>query len=173
ESSIDNVRIIGSVNLGDNVRVEDGTSIRGDEGVPISIGDNARIGKNNTFHSLNKKVIEIGKDFKLGSDAVIHGPLDMGDNVEVGNRAIVFKSKIGNNVVIGNNAVVTGVRLLDGAVIPPGTIVGSQKDAEKFNDAVRKDSPKEPASLFGFIFAAFIPAGLGLVGSVALRDRHQ
>ncbi|HEY9206513.1 MAG TPA: DapH/DapD/GlmU-related protein, partial [Candidatus Methanoperedens sp.] len=46
ESSIDNVRIIGSVNLGDNVRVEDGTSIRGDEGVPISIGDNARIGKN-------------------------------------------------------------------------------------------------------------------------------
>ncbi len=172
-AAIDNARVIGYVNLGDNVRVGDGTSIRGDEGVPISIGDNAQIGKNNTFHSLNKKMVVIGKDFKLGSDAVIHGPLNIGNNVRVGNRAVVFKAKIGNNVIIGDNAVVTVVRLLDGAVIPPDTIVASQRDAEKFNDAVRRDNPTKPSSLFGFIVVALIPAGLGLVGSVALRDRHK
>lgn len=154
-TGIDKARIIGNVNLGENAKVEDGTAIRGDEGVPISIGDSAQIGKNNTFHSLNNKVIEIGKDFKLGSDTVIHGPLSMGNNVKVGNRAVVFKSKIGNNVLIGDNAIVTGVRLLDGVIIPPNTIVDTQQIANSFNNKVKKDTKTEPAWIFSFLGGLF------------------
>lgn len=173
-ASIGNARVIGNVKLGDNARIDDRTSIRGDEGVPIIIGDNAQIGKDNTFHSLNKKMVVIGNDFKLGSDAVIHGPVDIGNNVRVGNRAVVFKSNIGNNVIIGDNAVVTGVKLLDGAVIPPDTIVGSQADANKFNDPVRReDQASGSTPLIAIIVAALIPSVLGLAGSVVLKNKHQ
>ncbi|MDD5616062.1 MAG: DapH/DapD/GlmU-related protein [Candidatus Methanoperedens sp.] len=172
-ASIGNARVIGNVKLGDNARIDDGTSIRGDEGVPIIIGDNAQIGKDNTFHSLNKKMVVIGNDFKLGSDAVIHGPVDIGNNVRVGNRAVVFKSNVGNNVIIGDNAVVTGVKLLDGAVIPPETIVGSQADANKFNEPVRREGQATGSTpLIAIIVAALIPSILGLVGSIVLKNKH-
>lgn len=132
-------RVIGYVILGKNVRVGDGTSIRGDEGTPLIIGDNSKIGENDTFHSLNDQEISIGSDFNLGSESVIHGPLTLGSGVSVGNRAVVFKSTIGNNVVIGDNAVVVGVKVPDGMVIPSGSLITLQKDVRKLN-------PEEPVS---------------------------
>lgn len=172
-ATIGNARVIGNVKLGDNARIDDRTSIRGDEGVPIIIGDNAQIGKDNTFHSLNKKMVVIGNDFKLGNDAVIHGPVNIGNNVRVGNRAVVFKANVGNNVIIGDNAVVTGVKLLDGAVIPPDTIVGSQAAANKYNEPLRReDQATGSTPLIAIIVVALIPSILGLAGSVVLKNKH-
>lgn len=172
-ATIGNARVIGNVILGDNARIDDGTSIRADEGVPIKIGNNAQIGKNSIFHSLNKKTLEIGNDFEVGSHAVIHGPVYIGNNVKVGNRAVVFKSNVGNNVIIGDNAAVTGVKLLDGAVIPPDTMVGSQAAANKFNEPVRReDQTAGSTPLIAIIVVALIPSILGLVGSVVLKDKH-
>ena len=169
-SVIDNARVIGQVTLGKNVRVEDGTSIRGDEGVPIAIGDNSYIGKNNTFHSLNGKEINIGNDFKLGSESVIHGPLNIGSDVSVGSRAVVFKSTIGNNVVIGDNAVVIGVKVPDGTIIPPGSLVQTRKDVRILNPEAFEKAGK-PASVLDLSLAAMIPIMLGLIGSLFLKKR--
>jgi len=165
---IGNSRVIGHVTIGKNVFIEDGTSVRGDEGIPLIIGDNSKIGKNNTFHSLNGKEIIIGNNFKLGSESIIHGPLNIGSDVSVGNRAIVFKSTIGNNVVIGDNAVVVGVKVPDGMVIPSGSMLTSQKDVRKLN-------PQEPvsttASLLDLTLVAMIPIALGLAGSLILKNK--
>ena len=128
-------RVIGYVILGNNVRVGDGTSIRGDEGTPLKIADNSNIGENDTFHSLNAQEISIGSNFKLGSKSVIHGPLTIGSDVSVGSSAVVFKSTIGNNVLIGDNAVVVGVRVPDGMVIPSGSMITLQKDVRKIKSA--------------------------------------
>ena len=164
---IDNSRVIGHVILRNNIRIGDGTSIRGDEGIPIDIGDNAEIGKNNTFHSLNGKEVIIGKNFNLGSDSVIHGPLKIGDNVRTGNRAVVFKSTIGNNVEIGDNAIIIGVKVPDGTVIPPGSVVTAQRDVRKLNPEPESKS----ASIFELILVAIIPLSLGLIGSYLLRNK--
>lgn len=167
-TEIDISRVIGYVILGKNVRVGDGTSIRGDEGTPLIIGDNSKIGENDTFHSLNDQEISIGSDFTLGSESVIHGPLTLGSGVSVGNRAVVFKSTIGNNVVIGDNAVVVGVKVPDSMVIPSGSLITLQKDVKKLN-------PEEPvsktASLLDLTLVAMIPIALGLTGSLILKNK--
>ncbi len=164
---IDNSRIIGHVILRKNTRVGDGTSIRGDEGIPIDIGDNAQIGKNNTFHSLNGKEVMIGKNFNLGSDSVIHGPLKIGDNVRAGNTVVVFKSEIGNNVEIGDNALVIGVKVPDGTVIPPGSVVTRQSDVRKLNP----EPESKPASIPELAIVAIIPMALAMIGSYFFREK--
>lgn len=168
-SIIESSRIIGDVFIGENSKIDDGTSIRGDEGIPIKIGKNAQISKNNTFHSLNNKEITIGDNFKLGSDSVIHGYLVIGDNVSVGNRAVVFRSTIGSNVIIGDNAIVVDVNVPDGIVIPPGYVATKQMYIRKLNPG----PVSKPASLLELIGAAFIPIALGLAGSYILRDRKH
>ena len=161
-------RVIGYVILGKNVRVGDGTSIRGDEGTPLKIGDNSNIGENDTFHSLNAQEINIGSNFDLGSKSVIHGPLTIGSDVSVGSSAVVFKSTIGNNVIIGDNAVVIGVKVPDGMVIPSGSMITLQKDVRKLN-------PQEPvsktASLLDLTLVTMIPITLGLIGSLILKNK--
>ena len=76
-------------------------------------------------------------------------------------------------MIIGDNAVVAGVKLLDGAVIPPDTIVGSQAVANKFNEPVRReDQATGSTPLIAIIVVALIPSILGLAGSVVLKDKH-
>ncbi|HIH45444.1 MAG TPA: hypothetical protein HA257_10400, partial [Candidatus Methanoperedenaceae archaeon] len=130
---VESSRVIGEVIIGENSTIGNGTSIRGDEGIPITIGRNAWIGTNNTFHSLNDKEIKIGDNFRLGSDSVVHGPLEIGNDVTAGNRTVVFKSTIGKNVVIGDGAIVVGVSIPDGTTIPSSYIVADQKTADKIS----------------------------------------
>jgi LPXTG-motif cell wall-anchored protein len=54
----------------------------------------------------------------------------MGNNVTVGDNAIVFNSTIGSNITIGNNALVIGVKLADGAKVPDGKVLTDQKEAD-------------------------------------------
>ncbi len=171
-SIVGSSRIIGEVFIGENSKVENGTSIRGDEGVPIRIGKNAEIGKDNIFHSLNDKEIKIGDNFKLAGDSVVHGPLVIGNDVNVGSRAIVFKSTIGDNVVIGDNAIVVGVKVHGGTIIPSDSIVTLQKDVKKFTAEAQQSPESKPKSIFELIAVAFIPIALGLAGSYFLRNKR-
>lgn len=169
-SKIENARVIGDVNLGEDSRVGSGTSIRGDEGIPITIGNNAQIGKNNTFHSLNDKEVKIGNNFKLGSESVIHGPIEIGSGVSIGSRAVVFKSTIGNNVMIGDNAIVTEVKVPDGTVIPSGSVITTQKDVRTLNSGAVA-SGNNVASVLDLSIVAMIPIFLGLAISMVLRKK--
>ncbi len=171
-SAIGSTRIIGDVILGENSIVENGTSIRADEGIPIKIGKNAKIGMNNTFHSLNDQEISIGNDLKVGSDSVLHGPLVLGEKANIGSRAVVFKSTIGNNVEIGDDAIVVGVKIPDGTVIPSGSVIETKKDVRLLNpDAVAPGT--KWASLMDLFLVSMIPIFLGLVTSVILREKKH
>lgn len=171
-SAIGSTRIIGDVFLGENSIVENGTSIRADEGIPIKIGKNAQIAMNNTFHSLNDQEISIGNDLRLGSDSVLHGPLVLGEKANIGSRAVVFKSTIGNNVQIGDDAIVVGVKVPDGTVIPSGSVVETQKDVRILNpDAVAPGT--RWASITDIFLVSMIPILLGLVISVVLRKKEH
>ena len=89
--------IIGDVEIGENSSVWPGAVIRGDWG-PIVIGENAQIEDN----------------------AVLHGQVEIGNNVVVGHCAVVESLRIGNDVLIGNGAVILG-----GVEIGSSCIVGA------------------------------------------------
>lgn len=123
-------RIVGDVRLGSNSVVGQRTSIRADEGSPIVIGDNAAIEDRVTFHALKGTNIRIGNNLKASDNIVFHGPLQVGNNLTIGDDAILFRSKIGNNVTIGDGAIVVDVTLRDGVQVPAKTVLTTQKQAD-------------------------------------------
>lgn len=139
---IGDARIIGYVIIGGGSKIGNRTSIRGDEGVPIEIGKNANIGEDNTFHSLNDKYVKIGDNLNVRNDAVIHGPLEIGSNVVIGSRAVVFKSKIGNDVAIGDKSIIVGVEIPDGAIIPANQIITDQKAVDNVTGKTEPEKTK-------------------------------
>ncbi|MBW4657162.1 MAG: carbonate dehydratase [Drouetiella hepatica Uher 2000/2452] len=125
------VRIVGDVQLGKDSRVGQRTSIRADEGSPIVIGENARIEDRVTFHALKGSDIRIGEDLRTADNIVFHGPLKVGDDLNIGDDAILFRSTVGNNVSIGTRAIVVGVTLRDGTQVPPNAHIITQELADK------------------------------------------
>lgn len=123
-------RVVGDVRLGENSVVGRRTSIRADEGAPIIIGKEAEIEDRVTFHALKGTGIRIGDDLDTDDNIVFHGPLEMGNNVTVGDDSVVFRSKIGNDVTIGTGALVIDVTLPDGANVPDNARILSQADAD-------------------------------------------
>jgi carbon dioxide concentrating mechanism protein CcmM len=131
------VRIVGDVRLGDNSSVGRRTAIRADEGTPIIIGPGASIDDRVTFHAVKGSDIRIGEFLVTDDDAVLHGPLEMGDRNFVGEDAAVFRVRLGDDVQIGERAIVVGpdapggkiaLEIPDGTLIPADAVVTSEKD---------------------------------------------
>jgi carbon dioxide concentrating mechanism protein CcmM len=133
------VRIVGDVRIGENSEVGRRSAIRADEGVPIVIGENTDIGKRVTFHALKGTELKVGERLTAGNDAVLHGPLEVGDNLRVGERGVVFRCNVGDDVTVGKGAIIAGpagkdgkpkLEIPDGTKIPEGAVITSQEDLE-------------------------------------------
>ena len=127
-------RIVGDVRLGDNVTVGRRTSIRADEGAPISIGANAEIEDRVTFHALKGTSITIGTGLDTDDNVVFHGPLTVGDDLTIADDAILFRATVGNNVTIGEGASSSGrpdaLKLRDGLTVPANAILTTQAQVD-------------------------------------------
>lgn len=130
-------RIVGDVQIAEHSLVRQRATIRADEGTPISIGRGAIIGNRVTFHALRGTEIRIGEYLAVSDDAVLHGPLEMGNENVVGDDTVVFRVRVGDNVQIGEGAIVVGpagkeltLEIPDDTLIPAGAIVTSEKDLE-------------------------------------------
>ena len=86
-------RIVGDVRLGAGSEVADRAAIRADEGAPIVIGENAEIDERVTFHALEETSITVGDNLIADDDTVLHGPLEVGDNLAVGDARWSFGSR--------------------------------------------------------------------------------
>ena len=100
--------VIGDVNLGDDVSVWPGAVIRGDMHW-IKVGVRTNVQDNAVLHNTHD-----------GEHTPGGWPLQIGDDVVIGHRAILHGCTVGNRVLIGNGAIVN-----DGAVIEDETIVGA------------------------------------------------
>jgi carbon dioxide concentrating mechanism protein CcmM len=128
-------RVVGDVRIGDNSVVGRRTSIRADEGSPIIIGENSQIEDRVTFHALKGTSIRIGNNLNTDDNIVFHGPLEVGNNLTIGDDAILFRSKVGNNVTIGTEAIVVDVTLRDGTQVPDRAMITNQKQADALKAA--------------------------------------
>jgi carbonic anhydrase/acetyltransferase-like protein (isoleucine patch superfamily) len=140
--------VIGAVELGDDVLVAPGASLRGDEGQPIHIGNGSNIQDGVVIHALETfeagRVIEsnlmtvenrkfavyVGDRVSIAHQAQIHGPAVVGDNTFVGMQALVFRAHVGANCVLEPRALVMGVRVAPGRYVPAGQVVRTQADAD-------------------------------------------
>jgi carbonic anhydrase/acetyltransferase-like protein (isoleucine patch superfamily) len=100
--------VIGDVTLGDDVSVWPGAVIRGDMH-SIRIGNRSNVQDNAVLH------ITHASDFNPGGY-----PLNIGDDVIIGHRAILHGCTLGSRILVGNGAIVN-----DGAVIEDEVIIGA------------------------------------------------
>jgi carbonic anhydrase/acetyltransferase-like protein (isoleucine patch superfamily) len=125
------VRIVGDVRLGAGSVVGQRGSIRADEGTPIVVGRQARIGSRVTFHALKGTRVDVGDFVAIGEEAVIHGPVRIGDAVTIGAGSVVFQATVEDGVEIRPGATVAGqCTLRQGTVVPEGAVVATQADAD-------------------------------------------
>ena len=116
--------VIGDVEIGENVGIWFGVTIRGDnETIRIGAGTNVQEGV--VIHSDPGSPATIGENCTIGHSAIVHG-CTIGDNSLIGMGATVLNgAKIGKNCLVGANALVT-----EGKEFPDGSlIVGSPAKA--------------------------------------------
>ncbi len=116
--------VIGQVNIGENVGIWFGATLRGDN-EPISLGKNTNIQEATIIHTDPGFPVSIGEGCTIGHRAIIHG-CTIGDNSLIGMGATVLNgAKIGRNCLVGANALVT-----EGKEFPDNSlIVGSPAKA--------------------------------------------
>lgn len=113
----DTARVLGNVELHDDVSVWFGAVIRADFD-KVFIGKRTNIQENVIIHLDHGKPVTIGKDNVVGHAAIIHGAT-IGNGNLIGMRATILNgAKIGNHCIIGAHALVT-----ENMEIPDGSMV--------------------------------------------------
>ncbi len=126
------VRVVGDVQLGDQSRVGQRTSIRADEGTPIAIGHRARIGSRVTFHALQGTNVVVGDNARIGDGNVVHGPVTIGNTFTTEDDCVVFRATIEDNVTVREGATIAGeCTIREGSIVPEQAIVLTQEDADE------------------------------------------
>jgi carbonic anhydrase/acetyltransferase-like protein (isoleucine patch superfamily) len=155
-------RIIGDVSLTDteaalNRVIGSQVSLRADEGEPFTVGSVAAMGNNTTFHALEHTNLHLGANGSYGAHSLIHGgptpygdATISGDNLRLGNGAVLFRSRVGKNVTIGDRSLVQESDLPDGTTVPARTvIIGGQKVGMVEWDIAADDSGQAPSAPTG------------------------
>ena len=111
-------RIIGDVELGENVSVWFNAVVRGDV-ERVRIGKNTNIQDNATIHVTHfSNPTCVGESVTIGHGAVLHG-CTVKDRALIGMKAVVL-----DRAVIGEESLVAaGSVVLGGTVVPPGMLV--------------------------------------------------
>lgn len=146
-------RIVGDVRLGAGSEVADRAAIRADEGSPIIIGENAEIDERVTFHALEETSITVGDNLVADDDTVLHGPLEVGNNLTVEDDSVVFRVEVGDDVTVGEDVIIQGpasetedpdnltLVIPDGAVIPEGAVITDEDSLEEALSETPQEMP--------------------------------
>ncbi len=141
--------IIGDVQIGANVLVAPGTSIRADEGSPFYIGSGSNIQDGVVIHGLEQGRVrgDDGKDYSvwIGSDVsithkvLVHGPAYIGDNCFIGFRSTIFNARVGKGCIVMMHVLIQDVEIPPGRYVPSGSVITNQKQADSLPAAQPED----------------------------------
>jgi carbon dioxide concentrating mechanism protein CcmM len=142
--------IIGDVNIGANVLIAPGTSIRADEGSPFHIGEGTNVQDGVVIHGLeqgrvlgddeNPYSVWIGKNTSITHMALIHGPAFIGDNCFVGFRSTIFNARVGDGCIVMMHVLIQDVEIPPGKFVPSGAVITSQQQADHLPDVEQADA---------------------------------
>lgn len=132
----ENATIVGDVTMGENCSVWYTAVVRGDVHY-IKIGNKVNIQDGAIIHcTYQRSPVNIGNNVSIGHRAMVHG-CTIHDNVLIGMGAIIMDDAvIESNSIIGAGAVVTA-----GTRVPSGTVYGGvpAKEIKKIDEALQKD----------------------------------
>ena len=141
--------LIGDVQVGSNVMIAPGTSIRADEGTPFYIGDGSNVQDGVVIHGLEQGRVDgddgkpysvwIGKNSSITHMALIHGPAYVGNDCFIGFRSTVFNAKVNNGCIIMMHALIQDVEIPAGKYVPSGSIITNQQQADRLPDVHDED----------------------------------
>ncbi len=141
--------IIGDVQIGANVMVAPGTSIRADEGGPFYISDGTNLQDGVVIHGLEDGRVMgddqqpysvwIGKNTSITHMCLIHGPAYIGDDCFIGFRSTVFNARIGSGCIVMMHALVQDVEIPPGKYVPSGAVINNQQQADRLPDVQDED----------------------------------
>ena len=129
----DTARVMGLVELGPDVNIWYGVSIRGDI-AKVIIGQGTNVQENANIHCDYDQDMTIGRHVTIGHGAVVHGHT-IGDYALIGmNSTVMGGVQIGSEAIIGAGAVVApGTQVPDGMVVMgvPGKVLRETSEQEK------------------------------------------
>lgn len=129
----DSAQVMGSVVLGNNVSVWFNAVVRADMDT-ITIGDNTNIQDGAVLHVDLGAPLNIGEGVTVGHKAMLHG-CTVGDYSLIGINAVVLNNvKIGKNCIIGANALVPeGMEIPDNSLVlgSPAKVVKEVSEKQK------------------------------------------
>jgi carbon dioxide concentrating mechanism protein CcmM len=141
--------IIGEVEIGANVMVAPGVSIRADEGSPFYIGASTNVQDGVVIHGLADGRVKgddnrdysvwIGAQTSITHKALIHGPAYIGDDCFIGFRSTVFNAKVGDGCIVMMHVLIENVEIPPGKYVPSGSIITSQHQADRLSDVQPAD----------------------------------
>ncbi|MDR4517109.1 MAG: hypothetical protein MRK00_06955 [Nitrosomonas sp.] len=104
----DGAVVLGGCKLEEGVRVGSGSYVLGDVAPTVSVGRNTVIGRNSSLHELTFTSCRVGENCVIGNRVVLHGPVEIGNAVHVGDGAVLFGPRVHDGVRIGARALVFG-----------------------------------------------------------------
>ena len=141
--------LIGDVNIGANVIIAPGTSIRADEGTPFYVSESTNIQDGVVIHGLEqgrvigddgqKYSVWIGKSASITHMALIHGPAYVGDSCFIGFRSTVFNARVGAGCIVMMHALIQDVEIPPGKYVASGSIITTQQQADRLPDVQAQD----------------------------------
>lgn len=114
--------------------------------------------------------IRLGRRVNVQDGTVIHTrrgvPLDIGDEVSIGHRAVVHCARVGPGTLIGSGAIVlddseigSGCIVAAGAVVPPGTQVPDGKVVMGVPGRVGREVTEEDRAYLARVTASYVELG--------------
>ena len=107
-----------------------------------------------TFHALEETSITAGDNLVADDDSVLHGPLEVGNNLTVADDSVVFRIDVGDNVTVGEGVIIQGpasetedpenltLAIPDGAMIPDGAVVTDEASLKEALSETPQEMPE-------------------------------
>lgn len=141
--------VIGDVQIGANVMVAPGVTIRADEGGTFAIGTSTNIQDGVVIHGLaqgrvlgddeQEYSVWVGNNTSITHMALIHGPAYVGDNCFIGFRSTVFNARVGQGSIVMMHALIQDVEIPPGKFVPSGAVITTQLEADRLSDVKPAD----------------------------------
>jgi carbon dioxide concentrating mechanism protein CcmM len=141
--------VTGDVQVGANVLISPGASIRAEEGAPFYVGQGSRVQEGAIVHGLPQGrvlgddqqpySVWIGQDVSITHMALIHGPAYVGDRCFIGFRSTVFNARIGEGCIVMMHALIQDVEIPPGRYVPSGSVITTQQQADRLPEVQSVD----------------------------------
>ena len=153
----DTARVLGEVELGPDVNIWYGVSIRGDV-APVTIGRGTNVQDNAVIHCDHDEPNVIGQNVTIGHSAIVHGQ-HVGDETLIGmNATVLARTSIGRRCLIAAGTIVPPrMQVPDGMVVMgvPGKIIRptTEEEQQSFEESAIRyielaarhaDEPQDP-----------------------------